>query len=70
MKLFLATMAGAVVFAASQTVAIADPQSVEAAEHQAKADYNAAKKQAEADYKVAKDKCGALGGNDKDVCMK
>ena len=70
MKLFLATMAGALVFAASQMVALADPKSVEATEHQAKADYKAAKKQAEADYKVAKDKCGALSGNDKDVCMK
>jgi hypothetical protein len=32
--------------------------------------YDAAIKQADADYKTAKEKCGALAGNDKDVCMK
>ena len=70
MRPFIAALAGAALFAVSHVAVLAAPDSVEATEHQAKADYKAAKKQAEADYKAAKEKCKAMSGNDKDVCMK
>jgi len=54
MSLIPKIVAAAICIAAYSTIAQADPKSVEATEHQAKADYAAAKKQAAADYKVAK----------------
>ena len=55
MRLIPQIIAAAMCIAACSTIAQADPKSVEATEHQAKADYAAAKKQADANYKAAKD---------------
>jgi len=67
---YLAILAAAISVAAYSAVSPAAPQSVEAAEHAAKAEYKAAKKRADADYKAAKASCRTLKGNDKDVCLK
>ena len=49
--------------------AIADDTS-KSVKKESKSEYNAAVDSAEADYKVAKERCDALKGNEKDVCVK
>jgi hypothetical protein len=70
MKPTIAMFAAAIFVAAYSIIVQADPQSVEATEHAAKAEYKAAKKQAKADYKAAKEKCRSMKGNEKDMCLK
>jgi hypothetical protein len=70
MDKYLVILATAISIAAYSTIAPADPQSVEATEHAAKADYKAAKKQAKTLYKAAKAHCRTLTSNDEDVCLK
>jgi len=59
MKPTIGVLVAAFSIAAYSTIAQADSPSVEATEHAAKAD-----------YKAAKEQCGALKGNEKDVCLK
>jgi hypothetical protein len=71
MKSIVTRLASACMLATfSLAVYAAEPASVEATEHAAKADYKAAEKQAKANYKAAKESCKSLGGNEKDVCIK
>ena len=55
---------------AAYSVAQAAPESIEAAKHQANADYDAATKEAKADYRAAKEKCKVLNSAERDVCLK
>ena len=70
MKLTMAILAAALYITANSTIVRADPQSVEATEHAAKAEYRAAKKRAKAEYKAARAKCGSMKGSEKDGCLK
>jgi len=58
-------LAGALIGAASLTFAT----TAMAVTGQTRASYNAALDKASADYKMARDKCDALAGNGKDVCV-
>jgi hypothetical protein len=58
-KLLMTMLAGSLAFAVSQS-AIAVTS---------KAEYKAANDQADANYKVARQKCNAMSGNAKDVCV-
>jgi hypothetical protein len=65
MKSTIAILAAAISVAAYSPILQADPQSVEATEHAAKAEYKAAKKHANADYKAS----GCFGACEMNTCV-